>query len=157
MQKYIYFYWEPWKVSFAMVGTTVTNQQASNHLQRGHYKKHTNIEICWRGCLQKIIKRSNHETQITWKQTTWFSNDLCRKADLFNSKRLQGTWHMKDIVNTVVPIATAKELIKRCTLLEKDHNGPDGSRISKIFRQMGFVKCRWPQQKSLILAMFGKI
>ena len=48
MQKYIYLYWEPGKVGYAMFGTTVTNQQASNHLQRGHYKKHTNIDICWR-------------------------------------------------------------------------------------------------------------
>ena len=65
---------------------------------------------------------------------------LGNKIDLLVQKYLKATRYKGGVVNTMVAIGTAKALIKRYPLLEKDHIEFGKPWAQSLFRRIGFVR-----------------
>ena len=88
----------------------------------------------------EIRKKKSWKTVVIVNKLRGHPCLLGNKIDPLVQKYLKATRYKGGVVNTKVAIATAKALIKRYPLLEKDHLELGKCWAQSIFHRLGFVR-----------------
>ena len=92
-----------------------------------------NATSLWR---TKSVKRDDPMINLRYGHPTLLDEKLDNLVQIF----LKATWCKGEAVNSTIAIATAKALIKRCPLLEKENNVLGISWAKSLFQRLGFIQ-----------------